>query len=126
MAGLHETSSSSAPMAIGRGGTSHLGASASVHERLSSLTTDDAIAYGPSTSADAPRALGRSSRSRDSVEWRFQRAALSARSTVCVYGALGPVSRLIELRTCANPFAGIKVRGHAQRPARIHHAAFRM
>jgi site-specific recombinase XerD len=87
---------------------------------LSSLTTDDAIAYRAFLRRPTPRErwVG-PPRSRDSVEWRPFTGGLSARSTAYALTVLSALFRwLIEQRyVLANPFAGIKVRGHAQRPA---------
>ncbi|MFL9998889.1 phage integrase family protein [Paraburkholderia sediminicola] len=87
---------------------------------LSSLTTDDAIAYRAFLRRPTPR--GRwvgPPRSRDSVEWRPFTGGLSARSTAYALTVLSALFRwLIEQRyVLANPFSGIKVRGHTLRPA---------
>jgi len=87
---------------------------------LSSLTTDDAIAYRTFVRRPAPRErwVG-PPRPRDSVEWRPFSGGLSARSAAYALTVLSALFRwLIEQRyVLANPFAGIKVRGHASRPA---------
>jgi len=87
---------------------------------LSSLTTDDAIAYRAFLRRPTPRErwVG-PPRSRDSVEWRPFTGGLAARSTSYALTVLSALFRwLIEQRyVLANPFAGIKVRGHTQRPA---------
>jgi len=56
---------------------------------------------------------------RDLVEWRPFSGGLSARSTAYALTVLSALFRwLIEQRyVLANPFAGVKVRGHATRPA---------
>ncbi|WP_018312817.1 phage integrase family protein, partial [Cupriavidus sp. UYPR2.512] len=87
---------------------------------LSSLTTDDAIAYRAFVRRPTPRErwVG-PPRPRDSVEWRPFSGSLSARSAAYALTVLSALFRwLIEQRyVLANPFAGIKVRGHASRPA---------
>lgn len=87
---------------------------------LSSLTTDDAIAYRTFARRPAPRErwVG-PPRPRASVEWRPFTGGLSARSTAYALTVLSALFRwLIEQRyVLANPFAGIKVRGQAMRPA---------
>jgi len=87
---------------------------------LSSLTTDDAIAYRAFVRRPAPhgRWIG-PPRPRDSVEWRPFTGGLSARSAAYALTVLSALFRwLIEQRyVLANPFAGIKVRGAALRPA---------
>jgi site-specific recombinase XerD len=81
---------------------------------LSSLTTEDAIAYRAFLRHPAPRArwVG-PPRPRESAEWRPFAAALSARSAAYALSVLGAMFRwLIEQRyVLANPFAGVKVRG---------------
>ena len=81
---------------------------------LSSLTTEDAVAYRTFMRHPAPR--GRwvgPSRPRSSPEWRPFAGGLSARSTAYALSVLGAMYRwLIAQRyLLANPFAGIKVRG---------------
>jgi site-specific recombinase XerD len=87
---------------------------------LSSLTTDDAIAYRTFVRRPTPRErwIG-PPQSRDSVEWRPFTGSLSARSTAYALTVLSALFRwLIEQRyVLANPFAGIKVRGATLRPA---------
>lgn len=87
---------------------------------LSSLTTDDAIAYRAFVRRPTPRErwVG-PPRPRDSVEWRPFSGGLSARSAAYALTVLSALFRwLIEQRyVLANPFAGVKVRGHASRPA---------
>ena len=87
---------------------------------LSSLTTDDAIAYRAFVRHPTPRErwVG-PPRPRDSVEWRPFSGGLSARSAAYALTVLSALFRwLIEQRyVLANPFAGVKVRGHASRPA---------
>jgi site-specific recombinase XerD len=82
---------------------------------LSSLTTDDAIAYRAFLRRPTPHArwIGPSC-SRDSIEWRPFASALSARSIAYALSVLGALFRwLIAQRyVLANPFAGIKVRGN--------------
>ncbi|KVR07206.1 integrase, partial [Burkholderia ubonensis] len=89
-------------------------------QALSSLTTDDAIAYWAFIRRPVPRErwVG-PPRPRDSAEWRPFTGGLSARSASYALTVLSALFRwLIEQRyVLANPFAGIKVRGHAQRPA---------
>lgn len=81
---------------------------------LSSLTTEDAIAYRGFLRRPVPRErwIG-SPRPRSSPEWRPFAGALSARSIAYALTVLGALYRwLIEQRyLLANPFAGIKVRG---------------
>jgi len=81
---------------------------------LSSLTTDDAIAYRAFLRRPTPRErwVG-PPRSRDSVEWRPFTGGLSARSTAYALTVLSALFRwLIEQRyVLANPFSGLKVRG---------------
>jgi len=85
---------------------------------LSSLSTEDAIAYRSFMRHPAPRArwVGQSC-SRASPEWRPFAGALSARSSAYALSVIGAMFRwLIEQRyVLANPFAGVKVRG--TRPA---------
>lgn len=81
---------------------------------LSSLTTDDAIAYRAFLRRPAPRARWCGApRSRASSGWRPFARGLSARSTAYALSVLRALFRwLIEERyVLANPFAGIKVRG---------------
>ncbi|VDB02136.1 Tyrosine recombinase XerD [Klebsiella pneumoniae] len=84
---------------------------------LSSLTTDDAIAYRAFRHPTRERWVP--PRPRDSVEWRPFSGGLSARSAAYALTVLSALFRwLIEQRyVLANPFAGVKVRGHALRPA---------
>ncbi|OTP79045.1 Integrase [Caballeronia sordidicola] len=87
---------------------------------LSSLTTDDGIAYCTFVRRPTPRErwVG-PPRPCDSVEWRPFTGGPSARSESYALTVLSALFRwLIEQRyVLANPFAGIKVRGHALRPA---------
>lgn len=87
---------------------------------LSSLTTDDAIAYRAFVRRPTPRErwVG-PPRQRDSVEWRPFSGGLSARSAAYALTVLSALFRwLIEQRyVLANPFSGVKVRSHASRPA---------
>lgn len=81
---------------------------------LSSLTTEDAVAYRAFLRHPTPRArwVG-PSRPRGSPEWRPFAGPLSSRSLAHALSVLGALFRwLIEKRyVLANPFAGIKVRG---------------
>ena len=81
---------------------------------LSSLTTEDAIAYRSFLRRPTPRErwVG-PARPRTSVEWRPFTDGLSARSVAYALSVLGAMFRwLIQQRyVLANPFAGIKVRG---------------
>ncbi|WP_175887262.1 phage integrase family protein [Burkholderia contaminans] len=85
---------------------------------LSSLTTDDAIAYRAFLRRPTPRErwVG-PSRPRHSVEWRPFIGPLSARSAAYALNVLSALFRwLIEQRyVLANPFAGVKVKNHAPR-----------
>lgn len=84
---------------------------------LSSLTTDDAIAYRAFLRRPTPREhwIG-PSRSRQSVEWRPFSGPLSTRSAAYALTVLAALFRwLVEQRyVLANPFAGVKVRGSAK------------
>jgi site-specific recombinase XerD len=81
---------------------------------LSSLTTEDAVAYRVFLRQPTPRTrwVG-PSRPRSSPEWRPFAGSLSSRSLAHALSVLGALFRwLIEQRyVLANPFAGIKVRG---------------
>ena len=84
---------------------------------LSSLTTEDAVAYRSFLRHPSPR--GRwvgPPRSRSSPEWRPFAGGLSARSAAYALSVLGALYRwLIQQRyVLANPFAGLKVRGAAK------------
>jgi len=85
---------------------------------LSSLTTDDAIAYRAFLRRPTPRErwVG-PSRPRRSVEWRPFTGPLSARSAAYALNVLSALFRwLIEQRyVLANPFAGVKVKNQAPR-----------
>lgn len=85
---------------------------------LSSLTTDDAIAYRSFLRRPTPRErwVG-PSRPRHSAEWRPFTSALSARSAAYTLNVLSALFRwLIEQRyVLANPFAGVKVKSQAPR-----------
>jgi len=87
---------------------------------LSSLTTEDAVAYRAFLRHPTPRArwVG-PSRPRGSPEWRPFAGPLSSRSLAHALSVLGALFRwLIEKRyVLANPFAGIKVRGGARTSA---------
>ncbi|HKT92773.1 MAG TPA: site-specific integrase [Paraburkholderia sp.] len=81
---------------------------------LSSLTTEDAIAYRAFLRHPSPR--GRwvgPVRARTSPDWRPFNGSLSARSVAHALSILGALFRwLIEQRyVLANPFSGVKVRG---------------
>ncbi|RAA89578.1 integrase [Burkholderia multivorans] len=84
---------------------------------LSSLTTDDAIAYRAFLRRPTPheRWVG-PSRPRQSVEWRPFSGPLSTCSAAYALTVLAALFRwLIEQRyVLANPFAGVKVRGHVK------------
>lgn len=81
---------------------------------LSSLTTEDAVAFRAFLRHPAPRArwIG-PARPRSSPEWRPFIGGLSARSVAYALSVVGAMFRwLIQQRyLLANPFAGIKVRG---------------
>lgn len=85
---------------------------------LSSLATDDAIAYRGFLRQPTPadRWTG-PPRPRDSAEWRPFARALSPRSTAHALTVLSAMYRwLVEQRyVFANPFAGVRVRAHARR-----------
>ncbi|WP_340527762.1 site-specific integrase [Cupriavidus necator] len=84
---------------------------------LSSLTTEDAIAYRTFLRRPTPhkRWVG-PPRPRTSPEWRPFAQGLSPRSTAYALSVLGAMYRwLIQQRyVLANPFAGIKVRGRGR------------
>ena len=84
---------------------------------LSSLTTEDAVAYRAFLRRPTPRQrwVG-PPRPRTSVEWPPFAQGLSTRSTAYALSVLGAMFRwLIQQRyVLANPFAGIKVRGSAR------------
>lgn len=80
---------------------------------LSSLTTEDAIAYRAFLRHPSPRTRWVGPvRPRTSPDWRPFNGSLSARSVAHVLSILGALFRwLIEQRyVLANPFAGVKVR----------------
>lgn len=81
---------------------------------LSSLTTEDAVAFRAFLRHPAPRGrwIG-PARARSSPEWRPFTGGLSARSVAYALSVVGAMFRwLIQQRyLLANPFAGIKVRG---------------
>ncbi|KWF80478.1 integrase [Burkholderia diffusa] len=85
---------------------------------LSSLTTDDAIAYRSFLRRPTPRErwIG-PSRPRHHVEWRPFTGPLSARSAAYALNVLSALFRwLVEQRyVLANPFAGVKIKSHVQR-----------
>lgn len=93
---------------------------------LSSLTTEDAIAYRAFLRHPAPRARWVGPvRPRTSPEWRPFNGSLSARSVAHALSILGALFRwLVEQRyVLANPFAGVKVRGgHAASALDASHA----
>ncbi|ADG18138.1 integrase family protein [Paraburkholderia atlantica] len=81
---------------------------------LSSLTTDDAIAYRAFLRHPAPRARWTGPpRPRDSVEWRPFARSLSPRSAGYALAVLNALFRwLVEQRyVLGNPFTGLTVRG---------------
>lgn len=81
---------------------------------LSSLTTEDAVAYRAFLRRPTPHARWVGSlRPRNSPDWRPFAGALSARSTAHALSILSALFRwLIEQRyVLANPFSGVKVRG---------------
>ena len=84
---------------------------------LSSLTTEDAIAYRSFLRRPSPRQrwVG-PARARLSREWRPFAGGLSAKSVAHALSILGAMFRwLIQQRyVIANPFAGIKVRGSSR------------
>lgn len=81
---------------------------------LSSLTTEDAIAYRSFLRRPTPRErwVG-PARPRTSAEWRPFADGLSARSIAYALSVLGAMFRWLiqQCYVLANPFAGIKVRG---------------
>ncbi|CAK1341209.1 site-specific integrase [Burkholderia pseudomallei] len=85
---------------------------------LSSLTTDDAIAYRGFLRRPTPRErwVG-PSRPRHSIEWRPFTGSLSTRSAAYALNVLSALFRwLVEQHyVLANPFAGVKIKSHAQR-----------
>jgi len=85
---------------------------------LSSLNTDDAIAYRAFVRRPTPgeRWIG-PSRPRHSVEWRPFTGALLPRSSAYALNVLSALFRwLVEQRyLLANPFAGVKVKSHTPR-----------
>jgi site-specific recombinase XerD len=84
---------------------------------LSSLTTEDALAYRSFLRRPAPRSrwVG-PARPRSSPEWRPFAGGLSPRSTAYAMSVVGALYRwLMQQRyLLANPFAGLKVRGGSQ------------
>jgi site-specific recombinase XerD len=88
---------------------------------LSSLTTEDAIAYRSFLRRPTPRArwVG-PARPRLSSEWRPFQGPLSARSVAYGLSVIGALYRwLIEQRyVLANPFSGIKVKGASRAQSR--------
>jgi site-specific recombinase XerD len=84
---------------------------------LSSLTTEDAIAYRAFLRRPTPRERWTGAvRPRTSAEWRPFSGTLSARSAAHALSVLSAMfGWLIEQRyVLANPFAGVKVRGGAR------------
>lgn len=90
------------------------------HKALSSLTTEDAIAYRQFLRKPTPkeRWVG-PARPRSSGEWRPFQGALSPASTAYTLSVIGALFRwLIQQRySLANPFAGAKVKGAKSTPA---------
>jgi site-specific recombinase XerD len=87
---------------------------------LSSLTTEDAVAYRSFLRRPTPRERWVGPlRPRSSPDWRPFAGNLSARSTAHALSILGALFRwLIEQRyVLANPFAGVKVRGSTRAEA---------
>ena len=87
---------------------------------LSSLTTEDAVAYRSFLRRPTPRERWVGPlRPRQSPDWRPFAGNLSARSAAHALSILGALFRwLIEQRyVLANPFAGVKVRGSARATA---------
>ncbi|WP_071333830.1 site-specific integrase [Burkholderia contaminans] len=85
---------------------------------LSSLNTDDAIAYRGFLRRPTPRECWVGpSRPRHSSEWRPFTGPLSAHSAAYALNVLSALFRwLVEQRyVLANPFAGVKVKSHARR-----------
>jgi site-specific recombinase XerD len=86
---------------------------------LSSLTTEDAVAYRQFLRKPTPRSrwVG-PARPRSAPDWRPFQGELSARSIAYALSVIGAMFRwLIEQRyLLANPFAGLKVRGANRRP----------
>ncbi|CAE6897061.1 site-specific integrase [Paraburkholderia domus] len=83
---------------------------------LSSLTTEDAVAYRAFLRRPTPRERWVGPvRPRSAPDWRPFSGGLSARSAAYTLSVLGALFRwLIEQRyLLANPFAGVKVRGSA-------------
>jgi len=84
---------------------------------LSSLTTEDAVAYRAFLRRPTPRERWVGPvRPRSAPDWRPFSGGLAARSTAYTLSVLGALFRwLIEQRyLLANPFAGVKVRGSAR------------
>ncbi|WP_454805404.1 phage integrase family protein [Paraburkholderia fungorum] len=84
---------------------------------LSSLTTEDAVAYRAFLRRPTPRERWVGPvRSRSASDWRPFSGGLSARSAAYALSVLGALFHwLIEQRyLLANPFAGVKVRGSAR------------
>jgi site-specific recombinase XerD len=84
------------------------------HQALSSLTTDDAIAYRAFLRHPVPKARWTGPpRPRDSVEWRPFSGDLSTQSRAYALSVLNALFRwLVEQRyLLGNPFAGLTVRG---------------
>jgi site-specific recombinase XerD len=94
---------------------------------LSSLTTEDAVAYRAFLRRPTPRErwVG-PPRPRTSPDWRPFTGALSARSVAHALSILGAMFRwLVQQRyVLANPFAGIKVRGGGRTAALDNSHAF--
>jgi hypothetical protein len=88
-----------------------------VGDPLSSLTTDDAVAYRAFLRRPTPREhwVGLS-RPRQSVDWRPFSGPLSTRCAAYALTVLAALFRwLVEQRdVLANPFAGVRVRGRVK------------
>lgn len=94
---------------------------------LSSLTTEDAVAYRAFLRRPVPRSrwVG-PPRPRTSPEWRPFAGGLSARSVAYALSVIGAMYRWLSQQryVLANPFAGIKVRGAARDEGRASSRAF--
>lgn len=94
---------------------------------LSSLATEDAVAYRGFLRQPTPRArwVG-PAQPRSSLEWRPFAGPLSARSASYALAVIGAMFRwLVEQRyVLANPFAGVKVRGGSRTGALDAHRGF--
>lgn len=94
---------------------------------LSSLTTEDAVAYRTFLRHPTPRTrwVG-PARPRSSPEWRPFTGGLSARSVAYALSVVGAMFRwLIQQRyLLANPFAGLKVRGASRSESQANTRVF--